>query len=201
MNSHSGKISTIILFIMLLFSSFLVFQQSRRIKSLINSEKLFQLYKEVREEDLSLGVSYSSAMMNDLLLLSFQGDTLKFGDIQKTGFRLVYRFDNSSCESCRQDLLRRLIEFNNNAGFADDVIVLGKYESINNIRLDINVLGTNNVYKVLGNPDQSQNIIKKAHLLLVDEKSRVRFVFIPNAYSPHEIDVFLDSVSKILKDN
>lgn len=200
MKKHIGDITIVVLFLMLCLCFFLNKKATRQIERLDSNNRILTSYTELKRENLALEVLNSSSAMEGLSLASSNGDTIDFcmlSKVLKDGYKLVLRCDVINCESCMIGIRTCLKQFINEEKVRGDILILGNYDTRNEIRTQANAWGVKEVYSIVD--DSNTNKINKPHFLIIDENFCIRNIYIPNAYNQTEITVYLNSFLELLK--
>lgn len=201
MKKNIENIAIAMLLILLIVSFLLNMKMAKQVKKTVTNSYIFTSYKELKKENLMLEVLSCSSTPNDLFLATAQEDTIKFCDIPRNlnGYRLIFRCDKNNCESCMREISSRLKQKILNDSINGSVIIIGKYNTINDIRVNKNNWGINEVYSIANELMHDDRVINKPHFYIIDENNCVKNVFIPNAYDANEIDSYLNSFSILLR--
>ncbi len=196
-----SNITIIVIFSLLIFCFLTLRRLANQNKVLSDKVSFLTELNNIKNKNLNLEVVNTAITLDSIKLLSHESDTIILKDVlvnKNKGLTIIFRCDKSTCESCMVEVSECLKEFMNIHKIRDNIIILGNYKSTNDIRINSNYWGINNIYGVVEDLGSDNVKINKIHFLIIDQEHNIRNIFIPNAYDLDEIKTYLEAVNMIM---
>jgi len=204
MKKYVNDIVVVVIFFLLIFSSLSFRKVVNHNKILVSNVSILTKLNNQKNENLILEVTNIGMTLDSIKLLSQQADTIRVKDVieNKTeGLKLIFRYDKSVCESCMVEVSESLKDMLHKESICNKVVIIGNFNSTNDIRIKSNYWGIKSVYSVIDDINHDNNAIENMHFLIVDQELNIRNIFIPNAYDVEEIKNYLEAVCQLLSVN
>ena len=161
--------------------------------------QLSSLIEKNRFENIGQELKYSVMAETDIKLYSVQGETQFLNPTLFGGkeTQLFFRYDGALCESCIKALIKLVREVIGKEEIVDDIIILGRFEDTNTVRVNNNFWGSKNCYGVVS--DSSPLSIEKPYFFVLDKENRIMNTFIPDPNNPKETRLYLKAYSELIK--